>query len=141
MIIRDTYNDKQVKQTIEQHVGRKFSPWERLRMRGVGSQRFSIIEATDEIHELLDSDMKQNHCNIELRTRGMILRFQAKSDTYALLLPFQFLNIYRLGSKLNIYGRQHFVKCKPAHNESLDVLFLQKILKLKAQLYPDHHGL
>jgi len=141
MIIRDTYNDKQVKQSIEIKVGRKFSPWERLKMRGVGSQRFTILEASDEIEELLSNDSKLNHCNIELRTRGMIMRFQSKSETYAWLLPFQFLNIYRVGSKLNIYGREHFIKCEPAHNEALDVLFLHKILKLKAQIFPDHHGL
>ena len=137
MIIQDTYLNRKIKKAINEEVGRKFNAWERLRLRGVGSQRFDILSATGGIADLLSRDAKPNTCNIELRTNGIIVRFQSKAETCAWTIPYHFLQVYRSGSNLNIYGKSESIKCKPSHNASLDALFLQKILRLKGESYTD----
>lgn len=137
MIIKDTYLDRKIKQAITEEVGRKFNAWERLKLRGIGSQRFDITEASENITSLLSQDSKPDTCNIELRTKGMIVRFQSKSDTCAWTIPYHHLNVYRNGSQLSIYNNVEFIKCVPSHNSALDALFLQKIMNLKAQRLGD----
>ena len=137
MLISDTYPDKKVLKEINEQVGGKFNLVERWKMNGVGSQRFDIVESSPAISDLLRRDMKPDTCNIELRKRGIIVRFQSKADTYAWTIPYHFLQIYRTTNRVNIYSKTEFMKCAPSFNSRIDSLFIAKILELKGGSFTD----
>jgi len=138
MLIKDTFNDRRSRREIERHVGKKFSFVDRFKMRGIGSQRMLIVDSSNEIADLLALDKKLNHCNLELRQGGLLVRFQSKMHTYAFAIPWHYLTFFRTGESLQVYGQNNHVKLRVAHNEKLDRRFVLKVLQFKALWSEDH---
>ena len=132
MLIRDTHNERRARRQITELAGKKFSLIERLRMGGVGSQRMSIIEASQSIKDLLVLDQNPDTCNVELRTTGIVVRFRSKMHTYAWPVPFHQLAFFRNGEELSIYDSDTHIKLTTALNEKLDRQFILKVLQQKA---------
>lgn len=136
MLINVSYkNTKQTKQVIA-IVGAPFSLRERWKMKGIGSPKLKIKEASGEISQLLALDNTTNSCNIELRPKGIILRFRSLLETYALIIPYYKLHVYKGEAAVySIYRDQYFVKVnvdRPSVN-----LFLKKVLQARARLIPE----
>ncbi len=138
VLIRDTYNEKSVRRKIDAEVGKKFSFLERFKMGGIGSQRMRIISSSEEIDDLLQADAKRNLCNIEMRTGGLIVRFQSKMHTYAWTIPWHSLSLFRNGEVLSVYGSGNHIKVVTEYNESLDRRFVLKVMQYKALWSEDH---
>ncbi|MDC3051527.1 hypothetical protein OA331_04295, partial [Bacteroidota bacterium] len=68
MIKNLSYNTKKNRAILSEILGRPFSLIERIRLKGIGSGKLIIIDASEEIVELLRLDNNINYCNIELRT-------------------------------------------------------------------------
>ena len=64
-----------------------FSLKERWAKGGIGSSKLVIGQSSMDIHNLLVLDNNRNTCNIELRPKGIILRFRSLLETYALVIP------------------------------------------------------
>lgn len=135
MLRNVSYNNKQTKQEIIDLIGMPFSIGKRIKLRGIGSQRFLITTASHEISNLLALDSNLNYCNIELRKKGVIIRFRSLLETYAWIIPFWKLNIFKNGNVYSIYSDGYKMTLKPAYNVKADKLFLRKIQHLKAQYF------
>jgi hypothetical protein len=58
-------------------------------------------------------DQNINTCNIELRPKGIILRFRSLLETYGLVIPYYKLKIYKGKSQeYSVYLDQYFVKIR-----------------------------
>ena len=111
MLRNVSYNDPEIDREIDRDVGRAFSWRERFRRRGIGSPRMSIRTASAEIFVLLCRDTNPNTCNIELRPRGVIVRFRSRLETYALVIPYYRLSVYKgRPDEYSLYRAQHFVR-------------------------------
>ena len=96
---------------IEAAVGAPFSLRKRWSMKGVGSPQMNITQASIDIHNLLVLDQNRNTCNIELRPKGIIVRFRSLLETYALVIPYYKLNIYKgKADEYSVYKDQYFIK-------------------------------
>lgn len=137
MLVKDTFNEKRARRQIEEVAGKKFPLIERVKMRGIGSQRLLIIDASDDISDLLKIDSKRDLCNIELRKGGIVVRFQSKINTYAWPIPWHQLTLFRNGEVMSVYSQSSFVKVVTEHNETLDRGFLLKVLQHKAEATSD----
>jgi hypothetical protein len=135
MLKNVSYNDKQIRHEITDLVGMPFSLKQRIKLRGIGSQRFIITSASPEISNLLALDMNLNYCNIELRQKGIIIRFRSLLETYAWVIPFWKLNMFKNGNAYSIYADGHKMITKPAYNVKANERFLRKIQNLKAQYF------
>lgn len=113
-------------------VGKTLSVFERLKMGGNGSQRYVMVDASHELEELANLDNKTNFCNVELREKGIILRFRSRLETYAWVVPYHLLSIFKNDSHFSVFAGAEFVKLKPAHNAPLNHKFLKKLLEIKA---------
>ena len=130
MIKNLSYNSKKNRTILSEIVGRPFSLIERIRLKGIGSGKLIIIDASEEIVELLRLDNNINYCNIELRTNGIIIRFRSLLETYGLIIPFYKLVIYKGESKIySFYKDKYYIKFM-ADNKKTS-LFLKKIVGLK----------
>ena len=120
-------------------VGRPLSFMERLKLRGIGSNKLVITDASKEIVDLLRLDNNINYCNIEIRKNGIIIRFRSLLETYGLIIPYYKLVIYKGESKIySFYKDKYYVKFF-VDNEST-TLFIKKIIRLKTD-YKNKMGL
>lgn len=92
-------------------VGPPFKLSQRWQLGGIGSPKLVISQSSIEIHNLLVLDHNTNSCNIELRPKGIIVRFRSLLETYALIIPYYKLHLYKgKASEYSVYMDQYFVK-------------------------------
>lgn len=130
MLCNVSYNDPKLEKTIAELVGKPFGLKERLTMSGIGSPKMIISQASVEIQNLLELDHNQNSCNVELRPMGVIVRFRSLLETYALVIPFYKLNIFKgKATHYSLFGDAHKIEV-----ESNDKVrkFFSKMTQLKA---------
>ena len=133
MIINVSYSNKQTTRTIEEHLGKPFTLKERFQKGGVGSPRLVVAEASVQINNLLQLDNNRNYCNIELRPDGILVGFRALLESYALLIPYYKLVIYKSGAKrYSIYKDDYFVRVEPQGNDKSVHKFMAKLMAQKS---------
>jgi hypothetical protein len=135
MILNVSYNDKVIREKIETEVGKPFSLKERWSMGGVGSSKLFISQTSINIHNLLVLDQNLNTCNVELRPQGIIVRFRSLLETYALIIPYYKLKIYKgKAEEYSIYRDESLIKIL-ANTKTIHKFF-NKINTLKAKSRP-----
>lgn len=135
MLVNVSYNDREVTRRIDEAVGKPFTLRERWAMNGIGSPRLFITESSLEIRNLLLLDNNRDSCNIELRPGGIILRFRSLLETYALVIPYYKLTLYK--GDLGIYSvhrDHHYVKVR-ADTKAIQKFFT-RLLGYKADRHP-----
>ena len=131
MIFNVSYNNRKIKDEIIDRVGKPLSFREKLGGRYFGSQRLLIIGCSPDIERLLRLDNNLDHCNIELRKRGIILRFRSILNTYGWVVPYDQLSVNRHPEHYELRSSTHFVKLRAAHFEPLRHGFFDKLSDLK----------
>jgi len=111
MLLNVSYNDKKITSKIDNEVGKPFPLKERFKLGGIGSPKLFITATSLEIHHLLILDNNRNSCNIEMRPKGIIVRFRSLLETYALVIPYYKLTIYKGDFAVySIYRDHYFIK-------------------------------
>lgn len=135
MLLNVSYNDKKITEKIDREVGKPFSLKERLKMGGIGSPKLFITETSIEIHNLLILDNNRNSCNVEMRPKGIIVRFRSLLETFALVIPYYKLTIYKGDFAVySIYRDHYFIKVKS--DTKAVQKFFKKLLYYKADNAP-----
>ncbi|WP_343485563.1 hypothetical protein [Allomuricauda sp. d1] len=135
MLLNVSYNDKKVKEKIETEVGKPFTLKERIKMGGIGSPRMVITEASVEIRNLLILDNNRDYCNIEMRPKGIIVGFRSLLESYALIIPYYKLTIYKGDMAIySVYRDQYFIKV--LSDTKAVQKFFKKLLGYKADNSP-----
>ena len=113
MLLNVSYNRPKIKAQIDESVGKAFSLMDRIKMGGIGSGKLVINSSSVQIHNLLILDSYVNTCSIEMRPKGILLSFRSILETYALIIPYHKLKIYKGESQqYSIYMDSYFVKVK-----------------------------
>lgn len=134
MLLNVSYNDKEVNRQIDEEVGSVYGLIERFKIGGIGSPKMRIIKSSQEIDELLSLDNNVDTCNIELRPKGVILRFRSLLESYALPIPFYKLTIYKeKAGEHKIFCDHHFIKVQD-YQESAFKFFI-RVLERKARYF------
>lgn len=124
MLLNVSYNDREITRKVDKEVGKPFTLKERWAMGGIGSPKLFITAASIEIRNLLLLDNNIDCCNIELRPKGIIVRFRSLLETYALVIPFYKLTIYKGDFAIySVYRDNYFIKVKS------DTKAIQKFFK------------
>lgn len=111
MLLNVSYNDPKIKKQINSEVGAPFSLRERWKLGGIGSSKLKITHASIDIHNLLVIDNNNNSCNIELRPKGIIVRFRSLLETYGLIIPYYKLKVYKgQAQEYSIYRDHYCIK-------------------------------
>lgn len=113
MLVNVSYNNKAVTRKIDEAVGKPFKLKERWNMNGIGSPKLFITETSVEIRNLLILDNNTDSCNIEMRPKGIIVRFRSLLETFALVIPYYKLTVYKGDFVIySIYRDHYFIKVK-----------------------------
>jgi hypothetical protein len=135
MLVNVSYNNKEITRKVDEEVGQPFTLKERWAMGGIGSPKLFITEASIEIRNLLILDNNLDSCNIELRPKGIILRFRSLLETFALVIPFYKLTIYKGDFAVySIYRDHYFIKVR-SDTKAIQKFF-RKLLDYKADNGP-----
>lgn len=135
MLLNVSYTNKEFTRRIDEAVGKPFTLKERWAMGGIGSPRLFITKTSVEIHNLLILDNNRDQCNVELRPKGVIVRFRSLLETFALVIPYYKLTVYKgdLGI-YSIYRDHYFIKVQ-ADTKAVRKFF-RKMLDYKADNTP-----
>lgn len=113
MLVNVSYNNKEITRKVDDAVGKPFNLKERWAMSGIGSPKLFITETSVEIRNLLILDNNTDSCNVELRPKGIIVRFRSLLETFALVIPYYKLVIYKGNFAVySIYRDNYFIKVK-----------------------------
>lgn len=133
MIYNITYDKREVIDEIESNVGAPYSFLSRLKMGGIGSEKMHIIDASPLIEGLLQYEDQPNYCNIELRPRGVLIRFKYRVETYGWAIPFGKLSVYKSDGSYRIYGDADFIKVTKMLNSDALKKFMDKLLDRRVE--------
>ena len=135
MLLNVSYTDKNITRKVDEAVGKPLPLKERFVMGGIGSPKLHITETSVEIQNLLILDNNLNTCNIEIRPKGIIVRFRSLLETYGLIIPYYKLKLYKGESAIHsIYMDHHFIKVK-SDTQAIQQFF-KKLLDHKADNMP-----
>ena len=135
MLVNVSYNNKEVTRKVDDVVGKPFTLKERWAMKGIGSPKLFIAETSIEIRNLLILDNNTDSCNVEMRPKGIIVRFRSLLETFALVIPYYKLTIYKGDFAIySIYRDHHFIKVK-SDTKAIQKFF-RKLLDYKADNAP-----
>ncbi len=113
MLLNVSYNNKEITKKIDREVGKPFTLKERFAMNGIGSPKLIILDCSSEINNLLILDNNTNSCNIELRPKGIIIRFRSLLETYGLIIPYYKFTLYKTDFGVyTLYRDHYFIKVK-----------------------------
>ena len=135
MLVNVSYNNKAITNKVDEAVGKPFPLKERWTMGGIGSPKLIITETSVEIRNLLILDNNRDTCNIEMRPKGIIVRFRSLLETFALVIPYYKLSLYKgEASVYSVYRDLYFIKV--ASDTKAVQKYFVKILGYKADNAP-----
>ena len=135
MLVNVSYNNKEITRKVDEEVGKPFTLKERFALKGIGSPKLFITESSSGIRDLLLLDNNLDRCNIEMRPKGIIVRFRSLLETFALVIPYYKLTIYKGDFAVySIYRDHHFIKVR-SDTKAIQKYF-RKILDYKADNAP-----
>ena len=135
MLLNVSYNNSDITRKVDSEVGKPFKLKERWAMGGIGSPKLFITETSIEIRNLLILDNNMDCCNIEMRPKGIIVRFRSLLETFALVIPFYKLTIYKGDFAIySIFRDNYFIKVK-SDTKAIQKFF-RKILDYKVENAP-----
>lgn len=132
MLVNISYHDGELEKMVQEEVGKALTLKERFRLGGSGSPRLMITKASYQIQNILALDNNLNVCNIELRKRGIIIRFRALLDTYALIIPFHKLKLFKGDAGEYTFYNDHFFIRIAARTPQVH-RFISKLSKFKVE--------
>ncbi len=132
MLLNNSYKDPEITRNVHEEVGKPFTLKERIKLKGIGSPKLHIINASMGIRNLLTINNSTNTCNIELRPKGIVIGFHIRLETYILVIPFYKLVLYKGKSdEYTFYRDQYFIKIRAGAQDTAIHNFVKKIIKLK----------
>ncbi|MGO3182601.1 MAG: hypothetical protein ACTIJ9_07190 [Aequorivita sp.] len=138
MLLLVSYNDRVITSKIDKELGKPFPLMERFKMGGIGSPKLILIETSIQISNLMNVDNNRNVCNIEMRPKGIIVGFRSQLNSYALIIPYYKLAIYKgRAEEYTIHKDNYFFKFE-AHAEDKGIhKFIKKLIEAKNQAAPN----
>ena len=132
MLLNISYNSDKNEELILSLVGEPYNIWSLIKIGKIGSPRLQIISASKEIFKLLSYDNNIDWCNIELRPKGVIIRFRSLLETYGLIIPYYKLTLFKSDSnEYSFYCDTIKIKVIAKTKNSID--FIKKILIQKTK--------
>ena len=132
MILNISYQSKSQERDINDYVGLSYTFWESLKMGGSGSQKLII----NDYHQIFEPYLKQRHstkyCNIELRSKGIGLRFRYKLESIGWFIPYSALSYHYDDFNLKIQDQitGYFMNVKSSHRNRINLNFMKKLAYL-----------
>ena len=138
MILNTTYFNKDHKQLLEDLVGRSFTLFESLKMKGVGSKRMIIGEVSPNLKSYMNTVSDINYANIELRKNGILVYINKGLQNFTWAIPYYQLVMYKTNGA-SIHAQGKFIRFKMNRTFKENKRFFEKMLDKKIK-YDQHYN-
>lgn len=130
MVLETTYSSKENKEIINDLVGKPFSIFQAIRLRGVGSKRMIVDEVSPNMTNVINKVSDINYANIELRPNGILIMINKGLRNFTWVIPYYHLVIYKVnGSSIHAQGR--FIHFKNNKTFKENKSFFDKLMNEK----------
>ncbi|WP_242121315.1 hypothetical protein [Aestuariivivens sediminicola] len=130
MILNTTHSDKEHKSLIEDLVGRSFTLFEAIRLKGIGSKRMIIGDVSPNMKSYLNKIADINYANIELRKNGILIFINKGLQNFTWAIPYYQLVMYKTNG-ISIHAQGKFIHFKNTKTFKENKPFFQKMLDEK----------
>ena len=130
MILNTTHSNKEHKSLIEDLVGRSFTLFEAIRLKGIGSKRMIIGEVSPNMKSYLNKIADINYANIELRKNGILIFINKGLQNFTWAIPYYQLVMYKTNG-ISIHAQGKFIHFKNTKTFKENKPFFQKMLDEK----------
>lgn len=140
MILNTTYSNKKHDELINDLLGKPFSLWQSIMMKGIGSKRMIIEEVSPNMAQYLNKVSDVNYANLELRPVGLLVRINKGLKNYTWVIPYYKLGIHKSnGSSIHAEGK--FINFRPNTTFRENKAFFDKLLNEKVKYEAQYHTL
>ncbi|MCK7591255.1 hypothetical protein M0G43_11770 [Subsaxibacter sp. CAU 1640] len=139
MVVDTTYTDKENEALINDLVGKRFRLLQILRMRGIGSKRMTIDEASPNMQAYMNSVADTTYANIELRPKGVLVRINKGLKNFTWVIPYYQLQLYHTNG-ISIHGQGRFVHFRNNQTFRENKGFFEKLLNEKVKYDTEFHS-
>ena len=138
MLLNTTYKNDEHELIMQDLVGKSFPLTKKLKMRGVGSGRMVIDEASPKLEQTLMNGPDLNYANIELRPKGVLIRITRRLDNFTWIIPYYQLHIYKTEG-LSVHGQGQFLHFRENQMLRNNKSFFNKLSQLKIDFMKDYY--
>lgn len=139
MLLNTSYTNSEIKKKIETQAGTPLPLQERIKLKGIDSPKLFITSSSIEIHNILILDSKPSKCTIEIRSKGVLVRFQSQLNSFVLAIPYYKLKVYKgKAEEYSLHKDHYFIKLSATHKSTHR--FFQKLINFKIENTPTHIG-
>lgn len=129
--ISQDFSDK--REEINDLAGKPFNLAEREELKSTSLRELPVTAASIEIYNLLVLNEGQTNCTLEMRSKGVLISFNAGGETYSLVIPFYKLKIYKgRAEEYSFYKDHHFIKIHAGAGQHEVHSFIKKLRHYKA---------
>ncbi len=133
-----THKNDEHELIMRELVGKAFSIRKKLKLRGVGSGRMVIDEASPKLERTLLNGPDLNYANIELRPKGILVRITRRLDNFTWIIPYYQLHIYKTEG-LSVHGQGQFLHFRENQMLQNNKPFFKKLSNLKLEFMKDYY--
>lgn len=110
MVFETTYSNPEITKSIDHIVGKPYSFFQALKLKGIGSKRMIIDNISPNLAQYLNTVSDINYANIELRPLGILIRINKGLQNFTWTIPYYHLVIFKTnGASIHAQGRYiHF---------------------------------
>lgn len=137
MILNISHDYSAKKEQIDAEVGKTMSLKVRKELEGISYSNVIITAASIDIYNLLVLNEDKNTCAFEIRPKGIIISFRSQNDTFALVIPYYKLRIYKgRAEEYSFYRDSQFIKIRADKDDPDIHNFIRKIRDHKSDNAP-----
>jgi hypothetical protein len=140
MILVANIFDKKFKETVNKAVGEKYTIFERLKLKGIGSGQLKVIEYSNNLKDCFSDNHDIKFVIIELRKNGLIVYIKNYIDDYVWLIPFHQLSIFK-SNFFSLHGNGTFIKIDLKSIKGNNETFFKKVQDKKLELYQTYFNI
>lgn len=130
MILDSTHPNKDHKEIISDIIGKPYSLFESIKLKGIGSKRMVIENVSPNMNQYLNSVADINYANIEMRSNGILIYINKGLKNYTWVIPYYQLVFYKTNG-LSIHAQGKFIHFKNNTTFKENKAFFTKILDAK----------
>ena len=134
MIRNLSYNNPQIKQEVEILIGKPYPMLTRIKMKGTGSPKYLIIEASKEISDKLALDNNLNYCSFELRPGGIIIAFRSLLESFGWILPYRNFRVIPGNKNYSIQSDDAYIVLENNLRFNSGDQFLEKLIRIQNEI-------
>lgn len=132
MLLNTTHYNKENNKRIDDRVGKAYSFFQSIKMKGVGSKRMIIDEVSPNLASVINKVADVNYGNIELRPNGILIHITKGLKNFTWAIPFYQLVIYRVnGSSIHANGK--FVHFRNNKTYQENKAFFDRLIDIKVK--------